>query len=648
MVERADAPSAPSPTPMHKSAGPRYLVLLALIIIGTAIGALWVALAFGALLTFLPAIAGVLCGLALGLAAPLFLALRADAALKRRRSALLLRRFTVMFLIGATQLALFGAVLTWSSRATGDLAWTAHKVLDLAGGVPIVSELLYTHAERTGCIPGAELDKQKTTAAAAANDAGVVDVKVTSDGGVLDHDGGSTAPAITSSPHTRTPQPPRAKPGVPLSPRVEGKAARTFAAAVTMSDGAAVIAVGTVSVGGAVTFRIVSLAAHEKLGATTLVESADDGTVAAILGGSHLLVSRPGKTTAEVVKALSPGQKLAAAKAGADEIQSVRDVVIGPGGAGLAIVTVLAAAPAGNGEVHERLITLPKGQAPASVLRRAGDPVPGAQSEATIAKSWSFKKGAGTAAVLVVESYLEGGDDLGTHLNGENYTVNPQRLLVVKLDAPKALVEIARTGLEPSGIADRELQIFGDATLLPDGRVVFDANFLEKGDDGWLFVSKPAGGVFALAPDKRDADTALWTRTAPRARSLEAAADGSLLFRRNDGAAILTSADRPNEAVAALLGADALTSDGKPRGSITSVDVPTLAQGGWLFASVQLRAADGTTHDAVVLASSTDIANGKAEVIFEVGAALPGFTTTSPATIQSIRYGRGRDELLWP
>lgn len=645
MVESPPPQSSPS-APPKRGGEPRYLVLLALTIAGTAIGSILVAFAFGALLSFLPSLVGVLFGLMLGLALPLFLALRASAALKRKSRGLLARRLVVMFLIGATQLALFGAVLNWSSRSTGNLAWTAHEVFDVVGGVPVVSDLLYTHAERNAAIPGTELAKRNKLVAIGP-DGGVLDLDggvsaLADDGGVavLDAGSASLAPPAPITASARSPQPARAKPGIPLSPRVAGKAARSFAAAVTTSDGSAVVYVATVAVGGAVSARTVELAAHEKLGEPTLVESAEDGTIAIIFAGAHLAISRPGKSSAELVKALAPGQKL-----GAEEIQGMRDVVIGPGGAGLAIVSVLAA----EGELAERLVTLPKGAAPPTVLRKAGDKVPGAASDATVARSWSFKKGAGTSSVLVVESYLEGGDDLGTRLSGETFTVNPQRLLVVKLDAPKALLELARTGLEPSGIAGLELQIFGDAALLPDGRAIFDANFIEKGGDGWLFVSKPAGGVFALAPEKRAQDTAPWTSSAPRARSLEAAADGSLVFRRGDGAAIVTSVDRPGEAVAALLGADALASDGKKLGTITSVDVPSLARGAWLLASVQLRAGNGTTHDAIVLASRADIDNGKAEVILEVGAALPGAAPGKTArTIQSIRYGRGRDELLWP
>lgn len=674
MADPASAAPAPPPSssPSGAKAGePRYLVLLAITVLGTAMGAMLVALSFGALFTFVPALVGTIFGLLVGLGLPLFLALRAAAALRRRNRGLLMRRLVVLFLIGATQLALFGAILNWSSRTTGNVAWTAYEVLDVVGGLPILSDLLYAHAERNNAVPGTHV-KGKPKGPTVGPDGGPLDVG-TQDGGPAGTtaDGGSAAsgpdggvaglgtdvtppaPAIAA----RGPAPPKPKAGIPLSPRTAGKAARTFAASATTSAGDNLVAVGTVSAGGALTWRIVDLAAHEKLGDPTLVEAAEDGHVAAILGGGQLVLSRPGKTTAEHVKQLAVGQKLTIAGAPA-EIQAVRDVVIAPGGALLAIVSTLG----GGGELVDSLVSIakPGTNAAAAVIRAGGDKVP-QSNDVTVAKTWSFKKGSGASSVLIAETYLEGGDDLTMRLSGDNWSVNPQRLLVVKVDAPKAQVELARTGQEPSGVEGYELQIFGDAWLLPDGRALFDANYLEKGADGWLFVAKQ-GGVFALASEKRESDTAPWSVAAPRARSLEAAADGTFVFRRADGAAVMASIDRPNDATAAILGADALSSEGKKIGNVMAVDVPSLVKSEWILASVQLRAMGGTaTHDAIVLASKQDVQNGKCEVILEVGAAVPGQPAAPvakpgappappppPKTIQSIRYGKGRDELLWP
>ncbi len=653
----ADPVPSSSPSPSKPAGEPRYVILLALTVIGTAMGALLVALAFGALLTFVPSIVGTIFGFIVGLGLPLFLALRAAGALKRKRRGLLMRRLVVMALIGATQLALFGAVLNWSSRTTGHIAWTAHEVLDVVGGLPVFSDMLYAHAERDNAIPGTALAKKVKPVPAVGPDGGPV---LNEDGGIVFVDAGPTvaeapdagpgAVVATTTTTTRAPAPPKPKAGIPLSPRTAGKAARTFAAAMTTSAGDSLLLVGTISAGGALTWRVVDLAAHEKLGDITLVESAEDGHVAAIVGG-HLVVSRPAKTIADHVKLLAPGQKLTVA-AGPVEIQAVRDVVIGPGGVALAVVSTLA----GAGDLADVLVTVPKpGTGAPFVVRASGEKVPGS-NDATVVKTWSLKKGSGASTVLVAESYLEGGDDIGTRLSGENWSVNPQRLLSVKLEGARAQIELARTGQEPSGVEGFELQIFGDAWLLSDGRALFDANFLEKGADGWLFIAKQ-GGVFALAGEKRATDAAPWSIAAPRVRSLEGAADGAFVFRRGDGAAIVSSIDRPSEAVAALLGADALSTEGKKVGSVVSVDVPSLARGEWLFASVTLKANDGTTHDAIVLASKQDVQNGKCEVLVEVGGPVPGAVVAPvkagappppPKTVQSIRYGKGRDELLWP
>ena len=655
-------PAPPSTTPPAASAEPRYAVLLVITILATVIGGLVTAVTVGALLSFLPAVVGVVLGAVVGFGLPLFLALRAAAALKRRKRGVLVRRLAVLTLVVAAQLAITGAILQYSPRTTGSLAFTAWDALDVVGGVPVVSDLLYAHAEREGAIPGT-VAKGNHGKPKVGLDGGVLlgpdgGVARTADGGIASPahgadahgadggvahvdaaDAGSAAVTNTEAPG---PAPPRPKPGVGLSPRAEGKAARTFAAGVQTNTGDSLIIVGTVSAGGAFTSRIVDLSSNEKLGDPTIIECADDGSVAAVLGGAHLVTAGAGKGTAQVVKSLEPGQRL-----GGLEIQAVRDVVVGPGGAGLAIVDLLAGA---NGELSQALVTLPKGAAAAAVLRKTGDKVPGSATDATIAKSWSFKKSSGAGTVLVDESYLEGGDDVGTRMSGETYLLNPQRLLVVKLDAPKAQVELVRTGTEPSGNDGKEMQVFGDAWLLADGRAVLDANFIEKGADGWLFVVKPGGGIFALSPDL--ADKAPWGTTAPRMKYLEAGADGTLVFRRDDGAAVVTSIDAPATQTAALLSADALASDGRKLGSVASVDVPLLARGGeWLIAKVSMKGA--TAHDAIVLASRADVQNGKAEVLVEVGAKVPEAAAKGKAKeakerlVQSIRLLKGRDELLW-
>ncbi|HEY4221394.1 MAG TPA: hypothetical protein VGO62_08625 [Myxococcota bacterium] len=645
------APSPPSPSSSAKTGEPRYLILLLVTVLGTLVGGIATAFTVGALLSFLPVVVAVLIGAVLGFGLPIFLAMRAGAALKRRKYALVVRRVAALALIFATQLAMTGAILQYSSRQTGHVVYTAWQLLGLFGSVPVVSDLLYSYAERDGALPvdaikNGKNPKKPTT-------------KVGPDGGVLLRPDGGPAPApldggpraapaagvdggvakaavdagVAVAPaavHTG-PAAPKPKPGIGLSARVDGKPARTFAAGLSTASGDSLVLVGTVGSGGVFTSRIVDLSAQQKLGEPTILDVAEDGTLAAILGGAHLVVARPGKTTAETVRSLEPGQRLAGL-----EIQAVRDVVVGPGGAGLAVVDEL-----NGGELASSLVALPQGKSGPAVLRKAGDKVPGSATDATVAKSWTFKKGSGLGSVLVAETYLEGGDDLGTKMTGENYVLNPERLLVVKLDQPKAQVEVARTGTEPSGIDGKEIQIFGDAALLPDGRAVFDANFIENGGQGWLFQVKPGNSaLFAIAPEL--GDKAAWSSTAPRVQHLDVGSDGTIAFRRDDGAVALTSLDKPSGVSAALLGADAVGHDGHRLGTITNVDVPLLARGGeWLIASVQ-----ENSHDAIVLASKLDIQNGKAEVLLEVGAPVPE-KTTKPRTIQALRFGKGRDELLW-
>jgi hypothetical protein len=186
--------------------------------------------------------------------------------------------------------------------------------------------------------------------------------------------------------------------------------------------------------------------------------------------------------------------------------------------------------------------------------------------------------------------------------------------------------------------------LFGDAWLLADGRAIFDANFADTGADGWLFTAKAGGGVFALSPALRDTKSAPWSAKEPRAQFLEATPDGVVVFRRADGAAIVTSIDHANDATAAMLGADVVGAEGKPQGSVVSVDVPLLARGGeWLIASARVKGA--TVHEAVLLASRADVQNGKVEPLLEVGAAVP--QDAKKRMIQSIRFYEGRDELLW-
>ncbi len=652
MAQPTATPETTDP-PKKAPPGRRYLVLLAITVLSAMGGGVLAAVAVGALLAFLPALIGVILGLLPAVVLPVFLALRADLALKRRNLPLLLRRLAMLFLIGACQLAVLGAVLTWSARTTAHLAATAAQTLEVVGGVPVLSGILKKHAAAGGvALPG------KAPRPAVGPDGGVL---LGPDGGVLATDGGyyaersdagslatdgGMAPRAPADAGALLPTPPAVKllpaapapkPGAALSSRGPGKPVRTACAAVTTTNGDTVVAIATLQGGGAVSWRTVELGALDKVGPPTLVECADDGTTAAILGGTTVALARAVRAGLEAVKALAPGAKLAGG-----DVQAVRDAVVAPGGLVLAVVDVTVAVD-GGATVRHALVALGAKGAPA-VLRTSGDPVPGGDA-GDVVHDFALKRHSGGNGALVVESYLEGGVDKGVRISGEEYALNPQRLLSLRLDAPKTMTELAGTGVEPSGIDGVHLQAFGDAVLLPDGRALVDANFVEKGPDGWLFSARPAGGVAAVGPALR-AGGAPFGALAPRVQHLDADLGGTALFRRSDGAVVLFTFDKPEQMSAGLLGAEVLSGAGVVRGHVAAVDVPLLARGGgWVLASATVKDAAGA-RDALVLCSLDDLEHGKAEVLLAVGDPLPGAVGT-PRTVQSIRLGKGRDELLW-
>lgn len=660
MAQPGATPETTDP-PKKAPAEKRHWLLFLVTALFTLLGGLLSAVAIGALLSFLPALFGVLVGLLFGVALPVFLAVRASLALKRRAWSPLLRGLAVLFLIGAAQLAFFGGVLTWSARTTAHLAATAAQALDVVGGVPILSGMLKRHAKAGGVkLPG------EAPRPALGPDGGVL---LGPDGGILASDGGyyvepkdaglasvdagGAAPAHADAGTVATPVPvpvptptPPApallpapfppKAGVGLSTRGAGKTVRVACAAVQTRDGDAVLAVLTLQGGGAVSWRTVELATVDKLGPPTLVECAEDGSTAAILGGVHVVLARPGRAGVEVQKSLFPGSKL-----GDGEVVATRDLAVGPGGALLAVVE-LSRNVDGGAATSQALVAV--GKAGATVVRKAGDAVPGGDA-GDVAHAFALKRPTGAGAVLAVESYLEGGVDKGVRISGDEYALNPQRLLTVRLDAPKSPAELAGTGVEPSGIDGVHLQAFGDAALLPDGRALVDANFVEKGPEGWLFQARPGAGIAAVGAELRGGKGP-WGSAAPRVQHLAADVAGTVLFRRSDGAVVLFPLDKPAQSSAGLLGAEVLDGAGMVKGSLASVDVPLLSRGaGWVLASAQLKDAKGS-REALVLASLQDLENGKAELLLSAGDALPG-GGAAPRVVQSIRLGKGRDELLW-
>lgn len=613
-----DAPAAAKP-----AKGPRYLVLLGLtVVMGIGLG-LAGAVAVAALASFLPSIVGVLLGAVLAFGLPVFLAVRASLALKRRGRGTLLRRLVVLFLVGATQLAILGAVLEFSDRGTGHLAAAGAGALHSVGGVPVLSGLLEEHARR------AHVPLPYTNAAAVGPDSGPVGADGgTLDGGVTEaRDAGPAAPAPALSP--RTPS------GAPV---------RTVAFAATLRSGAPVLVVVQLAFGGTITPRVVDLSAHAKHGAITAVAAAEDGSAVAVLGGTHVVLARAGRS-AELFKAVSRGAKLSLKEGKATftyEIQAARDVAIGPGGDVILVADALDPVDTTRG-LTPLLLAVSPGGAP-QLVRRGGEPVPEAP-EQSVALGFNVKPGRGDGRVVVSETFRDGPDAIAPGMTGEQYQLNPQRLLLMRADQPKVLQEVARTDDAATGIDQRTVQAFADAAALPDGRVVFDANFVEEGPSGWLF-SWRSGAAFvqALAPELVASRAAVFSARAPRARLLDVEADGAFVFLAGD-ALVLSRLQAPREGERGLRGAPvvARTDAGATlRGTVSRIDVPFVANGGgWVLA---LGAVDGV-GDALLLASPADLKKGVFELVLGAGQSVPG-AAGAVAELATLRLPV-EDELLW-
>jgi hypothetical protein len=424
------------------------------------------------------------------------------------------------------------------------------------------------------------------------------------------------------------------------------------------TEGDAAVVVWQVLFGGQTTARVVDLGAFSALGPFTRVESSSDGFVAVVLGGAQLVTAGP-SGVASHDKALSRGARI-----GDVEVQGLRDVATGPGGA---LLVVVDAFDARTNKTFAALVARPAGGGAAFVVRKADDVVDAPEKKgeaANVGHGFSIKRGDGSGAVVVEEEILEGGGDVGTKVSGAQWTLNPRRLLVGQLDNPRALAEVVRTGADPSGLDATTLQAFGDAVALPDGRIVFDANAVEEGARGWLFSARTGGGTFAVAPELVGKPEAPFSTKAPRVRHLAVSGDGVFAFVNHTGAVVTGPLARPADAKVGVLRADAVRGpDGARGGGVASVGTVRLAGSEWLVAGVELLAENGARNEAVVLAGPADLAAGKAEVLLEQGGALPITTATTPAAtttpdagtpappplkrVKSIFFDEGHDELLW-
>lgn len=575
-------------------AGSRRLLWLALTILfgigfGLVAASTFAAWAGG----FLGAVGGLVLGLVFTWILPLVLTIRADRALKRQRRPLVLRRVVTTFLVVLVQFTFF--LLGFSGLGDGPASSTAsiaQASLPLLGHVPVLGGLLGKHAK----------------------DGGATGLTTTTDPVAT----GTTTAGTTTTATTTTAV------ATGLSPRTAGRAIGSVAAVATTDDGGLVAVRTTVAFGGQPTITITDLSAFADKGVPTRVESSADGHLAVVLGGQVVLTAPPGKA-AVVDAAISRG-----AKVGDLDVQSIRDVAVGPGGA---VLVAVDAFDAKKNSVGQALIARPIGGA-AFIVRRSGTPIEGeklVEGEAPdVAHGYSIKRHDGQGHVVVEEIMLEDDTDIGTKLDGAQYAMNPRRLLVGTIDNPRALAELVRTGDQPSGIENVALQGFADAVALPDGRVIFDANFAEDGPRGWLFSARLGGSAFAIAPELVGKPEAPFADRAPRAAKLSVEPEGGFVFVNRDGALVLGHLQRLADHKTGLLRADVVSSAGRA-GGVARVNAARLLSGGeWLLANVDVLDDAGQRREALVLASRADIVAGKAELLALEGGAIPA-ATVAPA-----------------
>ena len=532
---------------------------------------------------------------------------------------------------------LAGAVNLGDSEvsSSGQLASAA---LPIFGKLPVLGGILEKHAKDAG----ASLDgTTPTTPTTTGPDGGPV--AVGPDGGVaaLGPDGGVAVAALGPDGGVL------AGAAGGLSPRAGGRTIGALAAVGTTTEGNLVGFVWQVQFGGAHTTAVYDLAAFADKGAPTRAIASVDGHFATVLSGQHVVTVSPKTGKSELQAALSRGGSI-----GGLEVQQVGDIAIGPGGA---LLVVIDGFDAKQSAVVQALVAKPQTGA-AFVVRRAGDLVDAAAPVDTDGKpqdrlhGFIIKDGDGSGAVVVEEIIREDDADVGTIMTGTDWTMNPRRLMVGQVDAPRALTEIARSGESVSGIEGVSLEAFGDATALPDGRVVFDANFDEDGPRGWLFQARRAGATFAVAPTLVGKPEAPFSDRAPRATHLSVEPQGRLSFINKDGAVVVAKLETLGDTQVVLLRAEAVKADGNALGGVARVDAARLLPGGeWLLASATVLADGGNRLRVATLSSTADLQAGKTEILVAEGAAV--HVSKDPAapdaTLKSLFVMDGHTELLW-
>jgi hypothetical protein len=620
MSEGLDPGSIPMPPPTDPGAETTRSPLLFLLLCLTFFtGALLSSLALTAALYWLGVPLAFGLSTVLTVVLPVFLVLRANAALKRRRFLTAVRHIVSILLAAATHAALFGVALDWVDRNSGDVFLVAKRLLDDSlGEVPVISGILKRGSE------------DATITLEPSGDGG----PTAGDGGPTAGDGGPAAATRDGGPVASAKQDAGKAPAgdagsvpAPWTERKdEGRIARTVVSQVRTDTGDYALVVTEVKAGGAHKHRVVDVTKWAAEGGPTAAQVARDGTVAAVLASSEVVLAtgqHPRK-----LKALSRGGRLSSEPL--REIRAVHGLIVGEGGALLEVADVFEKMnPKDPGKTVQMLLAYDsrRGAVP-NIVRRGGDEVPDA-SNASVAGRFEVRRPGVAGRFVVIEEFFEGGSDLGNSYTGERWSVNPRRLLVGRLDKPEVLTELARTNDAISGIPSRAVQLFGSAGSFADGRVLVDGNFVENGFEGTLLIVRSGQGPTALAAAAVRDGKAAWPKAAPRAMHLDTEPDGTFAFTRPTEGIVLGEVDRAEQARLFAAGGTALRAldfGAREVGAIGAPEHPVLGQGGDL---VLYAARTGEGADAartLLLSSRKDLERGVAEVLLREGDLLPGST----------------------
>lgn len=571
-------------------------------------------------------------------ALPAFLTIRAGLALRRRGMGAVIRRLVGIALVLLTHLAVIGVVTEWVGRGSGDFFATSYLALEEIGGVPYFSPMLKRAAKERDALP---LPGDDPDATATGPDGGPLP---TVDGGpvptpvVAAPDGGPTAIAPLVTPALDAggaiAPTPVVAPGT-LAPREEGGARVLFAVSTAKKGSSSTLVLHELFAKGALHQRQLDLDAHRTGGSIRRVESANDGTVVVLQSSGAVLLAPPsGALTA--VTALAPGAKITSPDgADAGAITSVRDVIVGPGGDLLAVVDVALS----RGKApRPSLVAASATSAAATLIRQRGDAIDDEEkTPASAASDFSLRRSEGSDRFVVVESFTLGAS-VRTKLSGATFQMNPQRLLTGSLRAPAGLREVARTGAAVMKLKGKTLQAFQDAVPLADGRVLFDANFVEAGREGWVFIATPGEAqVYALSYAKFP-DKAPWGTAAPRARSLSASeADYFFVTGDDDNSALVRG--EVSGAMSKLKVPSRAT--GFERSwRVTRFHSVAVADGGeWVLVMATIAGEDNVNRRALLTAKTSDFEAGQFAAVVVEG--------MGPTPLSRFSFRSDRRDPLW-